>query len=135
MNLKKCEKCSSTNLKKNGKFKGKQKYKCNSCNHQFIYKNKPKIDQIWSDYVYGKQTYKQLASKYSCSLKTIQRKLKSHQIKASNKTSRSIVLIIDTTYFKQSFGVMLFKDAYTGENLLKYYVKNENNYLWLKGQN
>ncbi|WP_420801093.1 IS1/IS1595 family N-terminal zinc-binding domain-containing protein [Phocoenobacter atlanticus] len=47
--FKKCEKCSSTNLKKNGKFKGKQKYKCNYCNCQFIYKNKPKIDQIWND--------------------------------------------------------------------------------------
>ncbi|QLB23686.1 hypothetical protein A6B44_06075 [Pasteurella skyensis] len=91
------------------------------------------MDQIWNDYVYGKQTYKQLAQKYNYSSKTIQRKLKSHQIKVSNKTSRSVVLIIDTTYFKQSFGVMLFTDAYTGENLLKYYVKNENNYLYLKG--
>ncbi|MDP8176410.1 hypothetical protein QJU83_02495 [Pasteurella skyensis] len=133
MNLKKCEKCNSKKLQKYGYKQGKQRYKCNSCNYQFIYKNKPKIDQIWNDYVYGKQTYKQLAQKYNYSPKTIQRKLKSHQIKVSNKTSRSVVLIIDTTYFKQSFGVMLFKDAYTGENLLKYYVKNENNYLYLKG--
>lgn len=28
---------------------------------------------------------------------------------------------------------MLFKDAYTGENLLKYYVKNEYNHMYLKG--
>ncbi len=29
------------------------------------------------------------------------------------KTLRDIILIIDTTYFKQSFGVILFKDAYS----------------------
>jgi len=42
---------------------------------------------------------------------------------------------MDTTYFGRDFGVMLFKDAYTKENLLKYYVKNETNALYLKGIN
>ncbi len=40
---------------------------------------------------------------------------------------------MDTTYFGRNFGVMLFKDAYTKENLLKYYVKTETNYLYKKG--
>lgn len=40
---------------------------------------------------------------------------------------------MDTTYFGRSFGVMLFKDAYTKENLLKYYVKYETNELYKKG--
>ncbi len=41
---------------------------------------------------------------------------------------------MDTTYWKRgSFGVMLFKDAITGENLLKYYVKYETNILYLQG--
>lgn len=42
---------------------------------------------------------------------------------------------MDTTYWKRGFGVMLFKDAYTKENLLKYYVKSETNALYLKGIN
>jgi len=41
---------------------------------------------------------------------------------------------MDTTYFG-NFGLMLFKDAYTKENLLKYYVKNETNALYLRGIN
>jgi hypothetical protein len=40
---------------------------------------------------------------------------------------------MDTTYWGKNFGVMLFKDAITKENLLKYYVKNETNFLYKKG--
>lgn len=43
------------------------------------------------------------------------------------------MLLIDTTYWKRHFGVMLFKDAQSGENLLKYLVKTETNALYLKG--
>jgi hypothetical protein len=42
---------------------------------------------------------------------------------------------MDTTYWGRNFGVMLFKDAKTKENLLKYYVRNETNLLYLKGIN
>lgn len=40
---------------------------------------------------------------------------------------------MDTTYWGRGFGVMLFKDAITKENLLKYYVKTETNALYRKG--
>lgn len=40
---------------------------------------------------------------------------------------------MDTTYWGRNFGVMLFKDSYTKENLLKYYVKTETNSLYLQG--
>ncbi len=40
---------------------------------------------------------------------------------------------MDTTYFGRAFGVMLFKDAYSGDNLYKLYVKNETNQLYRDG--
>ena len=40
---------------------------------------------------------------------------------------------MDTTYWGDNFGAMLFKDAVTKENLLKYYVKYETNSLYRKG--
>ncbi len=40
---------------------------------------------------------------------------------------------MDTTYWGNNFGVMLFKDALTKENLLKYYVKSETNVLYKQG--
>jgi len=42
---------------------------------------------------------------------------------------------MDTTYWGRNFGVMLFKDSYTKENLLKYYVKSETNRLYIHGIN
>lgn len=50
-----------------------------------------------------------------------------------SKKGRAIVVLMDTTYFGRVFGVMLFKDAYTGENLYKTYVKIETNKEYLTG--
>ncbi|WP_442805819.1 hypothetical protein [Testudinibacter sp. TR-2022] len=35
-----------------------QRYKCNVCNKTFISKKKLDLIKIWSDYTFGKQTYK-----------------------------------------------------------------------------
>jgi len=48
-------------------------------------------------------------------------------------TPRKVVVLMDTTYWGRNFGVMLFKDAYTKENLLKYYVKTETNNQYIEG--
>jgi hypothetical protein len=40
---------------------------------------------------------------------------------------------MDTTYFGRGFGVMLFKDAYSGKNLYKVYVKTETNKHYANG--
>lgn len=40
---------------------------------------------------------------------------------------------MDTTYWGRSFGVMLFKDSISKDNLLKYYVKTETNLLYQQG--
>ena len=75
----------------------------------------------------------QLSKKYNCSTRTIQRKIDSHKPIIPAKYSRVVVVLMDTTYWGRSFGVMLFKDALTKENLLKYYVRNETNFLYKKG--
>lgn len=40
---------------------------------------------------------------------------------------------MDTTYWGRGFGLMLFKDAITKENILKYYVKSETNSMYISG--
>ena len=40
---------------------------------------------------------------------------------------------MDTTYLGRCFGVMLFKDAYSGKNLHKVYVKTETNQQYADG--
>jgi hypothetical protein len=89
--------------------------------------------ELWEEYVKGKQTYTQLADKYKCSIKTIQRKLDLYKVKLIIKDPRSVIVLMDTTYWSRGFGVMLFKDAITKENLLKYYVRSETNGLYVNG--
>jgi hypothetical protein len=48
-------------------------------------------------------------------------------------TAKSIVVLMDTTYWGRNFGVMLFRDAWSKENLLKYYIKHETNALYVHG--
>jgi len=88
---------------------------------------------IWDEYSKGKQTYQQLASKYGCSRRTIQRKIDSYTIKKTVKTPKEVIVLMDTTCWGKSFGVMLFKDAITKENLLKYFVKTETNKQYKEG--
>ncbi len=40
---------------------------------------------------------------------------------------------MDSTYWGRTFGVMLFKDDITKENLLKYYIQNETNAKYREG--
>lgn len=89
--------------------------------------------QLWEEYSIGKQTYAQLAERYRCSIKTIQRRIDKHNVENISPSARSVIVLMDTTYWGRNFGVMLFKDSITGENLLKYYVKHETNALYIQG--
>jgi hypothetical protein len=88
---------------------------------------------LWEQYIYGKQTYTQLALQFGCSVRTIQRRLDKIKTDAPRPNAKAIIVLMDTTYFGRAFGVMLFKDAYTGENLYKQYVKHETNQLYAEG--
>ena len=110
-----------------------QRYKCANCNKVFTGGFRLDKDFIWQEYTKGKQTYAQLAAKYCCSIKTIQRKIDS--VKTVKETTFSALanVLMDTTYFGRKFGVMVFKDAITGQILLKKYVQQETNRLYFEG--
>jgi len=110
-------------------------YKCSYCGKQFLGGNRIDNKILWDEYLYGKQTYSQLAIRYTCSVKTIQRRLDSILVELKSKVPREVVVLMDTTYWGRNFGVMLFKDSLTKENLLKYYVRTETNALYIKGIN
>ncbi len=68
-------------------------------------------------------------------MRTIQLKLDSVKHNYYKKEPRPLVVLMDTTYWGRNFGIMLFKDSLTKENLLKYYVKSETNALYIQGIN
>ena len=110
-----------------------QCYKCATCGRQFLGGNRIDNTLLWQQYTTGKQTYSQLSQKYGCSIKTIQRRLDKVKTEKPILEKASVVVLMDTTYFGRGFGVMLFKDAYSGRNLYKQYVKSETNALYASG--
>ena len=110
-----------------------QRYKCYVCGRQFLGVKRLNADELWAEYSIEKQTYKQLAKRHDCSIKTIQRYLDKVVIKR-NDTFHSVAnVLMDTTYFGRGFGVMVFKDSLSGDILYKSYVKHETNALYIKG--
>jgi len=104
-----------------------------ACNRYFTGGVYIESKEIWIEYSEGKQTYDQLALKYKCSRRTIQRRIDNHLVVIPKKEPKRVVVLMDTTYWGRDFGVMLFKDSYTKENLLKYYVTNETNSMYIQG--
>lgn len=120
-------------MSKDGFHKGMQRYKCASCGKRFTGGERINKDQIWQAYVEGKQTYGQLAEKYGCSTKTIQRKIDAVTPGRQTTFPAAVNVLMDTTYFGRAFGVMVFKDSISGQILLKQYVRQETNKLYLSG--
>jgi len=127
--------CGSRITKKNGVKNFKQLYKCYACSRQFVEGFRLKPEQLWDEFFTGKQTYSQLGLKYNCSTRTIQRKLDRYASSLPKIRPRSVVVLMDTVYWGRDFGVMVFRDALTRENLLKYYVKTETNDKYREGIN
>jgi len=99
------------------------------CGKQFLAGLRIENHDIGDDYLIGKQTYSQLSKKHNCSTRTIQRRIDKYQLENKVIKAKEVIVLMDTTYWGRNFGVMLFKDALSKENLLKFYVKNESNAL------
>jgi len=56
--------------------KGVQQYKCMACGHQFVGKAPISPEEIWEEYMSGKQTIKELSARYRISESTIKRRLR-----------------------------------------------------------
>ena len=113
---KKCPKCGSYSVIKDGKRYRKQSYRCKMCGHIFQNKNRTrseKTERLFIDYSTHKQTLSELADTEKVSVKTIHRKLsKEFNLKIqSSKNQNNIrldpnlsqytssVLILDATFF------------------------------------
>lgn len=114
-------------------MKGVQRYKCYVCGRQFLNINHLDKVQLWEEYSDGKQTYSQLGKRFNCSKRTIQRYLDKVVLERKSTYNGTANVLMDTTYFGRSFGVMAFKDSLSGNFLYTCYVKYETNALYAKG--
>lgn len=70
---------------------------------------------------------------HRCSISTIRRRIGNVSVVFQPHYPSAAVVIIDTTYFGRTFGVMIFQDSGTGQILLRKYVRNETNKAYLEG--
>ena len=89
--------------------------------------------ELWHEYVDRKQTYREIGEAHGVSAKTVQRRLMRYHSERPRKEPRGVIVLMDTTYWGRAYGVMLFKDAITNENLLKYFVTSETVERYVQG--
>ncbi len=108
-------------------------YFCRDCGRQF--QSGHRIDNVclWSDYLTEKRTISELSTLHKCSERTIRRRLSSVADSFTPIYPESTTIILDTTYFSKTFGVMLFQDAASGRILHRRFVRNETNKEYLEG--
>jgi len=70
---------------------------------------------LWNEYIWQKQTYRELSKKYQKSIPWIRERLKSYHPEQQVLMPRPIVLIVDGFFFGRGIGIMLFR----AENLRK----------------
>jgi hypothetical protein len=80
---------------------------------------------LWHDYVFGKQTIIQLSERYKISPATVRRKLNTIRVPRIISSSKSVVILMDTTYWGRNFGVVVFKDWHTKRILWRKFVRYE----------
>lgn len=81
-------------------------------------KSPSKQKEIWKEFTHGKQTHTEIAQKYGRSTKWVQRQLKGVEIERKEFAPDEVVIVMDTTYFKRLFGVMVWRCPHRQKNLL-----------------
>jgi len=108
-------------------------YSCKDFGRQFQGGLRINNISLWNDYLTANRTISDLSTLYKCSERTIRRRLSLVVDSFTATYTKSAVIILDTTYFSRTFGVMLFQDASSGKILYGKFVKNETNRDYLDG--
>lgn len=96
-----------------------------ACKRQFIDRKKVDVEQLYKDYLFGKQTLNQLSVQYGLSVSTIRRKLSSKRSTRIISSDKQVVVMMDTTYWGWKFGVVVMKDSRTGKILWRKFINKK----------
>jgi hypothetical protein len=140
---KKCPLCSGTKTVKRGTTsQGKQLYWCKGCGHRFTSAHTEKeIDgkHIWIDFVFHKQTLRELSPVYDMNKKTVYAHLNAYTVKEKKHEPRPVHLLADALYFGMrkkdtTWCVVVFRDADSKENLWWQYTTEETESIYREGR-
>ena len=97
------------------------------CNFQFQfhYKNQLFQQKLWHEYIFKRQTINQLASKYNKGKDWIRNQLSLVKVKVTEIIPQPLVLIADSTFFKRTFGVIVFRAPHLEKNIYWKEIRTE----------
>ena len=108
-------------------------YFCGDCKKQFQGGPRMSSTALWQSYLTEKRAIKELSVLHKCSERAIRRRLQLVAESFTPYNPKTAIVIIDTTYFSRTFGVMLFQDATSGRIIRRKFVRNETNKDYLSG--
>jgi len=89
---------------------------------------------LWKEYVWHFQTLKQLSQKYKRSKNWIRNHLQAYQKKRVKVLPQDVVLIADSTFFKRSFGLCVFRAVHLKKNLYWSEIVSETVQVYIDGK-
>jgi hypothetical protein len=96
-----------------------QRYRCQKCGLQFQNKERPNKERrkLWQQYVWGKQTLKQLSATFKKCIPVIQKELDAYVLEKNEITSQALVLLADVTFFGRGYGILVFRSQLLKQNV------------------
>ena len=105
---------------------------CKDCHRRFRlkdFKRESEYEQIWNEFVFSKQTLRELREIFSYTKKQLKRICEGIKFKQKTHIPRAIHLVVDATYFgtkdTRLWGVLVFRDWNNKENLWWKFVDEE----------
>jgi len=110
---------------------------CKQCSARFVkhYNSSGRQKKLFKEYIFGKQTLRQLADKYGKTKKTIQKYLDQHQESQSNSLAISSVVIgIDCSFFGRGYGIIVVRCPGLKHNLYWKEITTENKTVYVEAR-
>jgi hypothetical protein len=127
MRATRCPYLYCTNVKKNGKKAGKQRYTCLNCRVHWTGKARPSrlTKKLWKAYAFEGRTASSLAGAYGKSAGWVRARLDAYTPPRIVQKPRTVSVVMDATYF-DGWGMLVVidptADSTRGENTVLYYA-------------
>ena len=112
---------------RNGKRGGIVRYICTACRKSTSSARRvgTKVRALWREFVRGKRTKDQLGRDTGRTPRTITKLLDVAELPVKVHRPRSVVLVVDATYFGREYGVLVARDPNEKENLYVAELRHE----------
>ncbi len=125
--------CESFHTIKKGYARSIQTYLCKDCGTRFSAQRREKTHlqkQLWTDYVFHKQTVRELSYTYKKDRRTIRHYLETYTPSNKIHDSRPVHIVVDGTYWgdrkeETNWCSVVARDPYTKEDLWWMFTKSE----------